>query len=116
MPSTVQILEYLDATGRSPFAHWFERLNPVAAARVARSVYQLEAGNFSNVKSVGNGVLEQRLDVGPGFRIYFGRYGDTMVILLGGSDKRRQSAAIVTAQERWAEFKRRKTSREKPWH
>ena len=61
--------------------------------------------NLSNVKPVGGGVLEYRIDFGPGYRVYFGRDGDTLVILVGGGTKTRQSSDIKNAQETWAEYK-----------
>lgn len=106
--SVVQVLEYLDARGRSPYALWFDKLNANPAAKVAAALYRLGEGNFSNVKGVGRGVFERKIDSGPGYRIYFGKDGESVVILLGGSSKERQREAIVTAQERWADYKRRK--------
>ena len=73
------------------------------------STLQLAVGNWSNGKGVGAGVFERKIDVGPGYRIYFGKDGDRVVILLGGSTKQRQQQAIETAQERWADYRRRKT-------
>src|SRR5712692_1444925 len=99
--SAVQVLEYLDARGRSPYAAWFDKLNANAAAKVAAALYRLEEGNFSNVKGVGEGVFERKIDFGPGHRIYFGKDGECMVTLLGGSSKVRQREAIATAHERW---------------
>jgi putative addiction module killer protein len=107
----VLVLEYLDARGRSPYAAWFDNLNANAAAKVATALYRLEAGNFSNVKGVGEGVFERKIDFGPGYRLYFGKSGETIVILLGGSGKQRQQEAIAAAQERWADYKRRKGAR-----
>jgi putative addiction module killer protein len=78
----VQILEYLDATGDSPYRQWFESLNAQAAAKVTVALTRIELGNFSNVKGVGAGVLEFRIDFGPGYRVYFGKDGDLLVILL----------------------------------
>ena len=104
----IQILEYLDSDGRSPYAHWFEALNAPAAAKVAGALYQMAAGNFSNVKAVGSGVFERILNVGPGYRIYFGRDGQNIVILLGGSSKQRQQQAIEAAKARWTDYRRRK--------
>ena len=69
---------------------------------------RMEHGNFSNVKAVGAGVFEFRIDFGPGLRIYFGRDGDTLVILLGGGSKKRQQQDIAAAQQRWADYKQRK--------
>ena len=65
-------------------------------------------GNSSNVKGVGAGVFECKIDFGPGYRIYFGKDGDRLVILVGGGSKKRQSKDIAAAQERWADYKRRK--------
>lgn len=75
----VRVLEYLDPQGRSPWAKWFDGLNAVAAAKVAMALYRLGEGNFSEVKGVGPGVFEKRIDFGPGYRIYFGKSGDTVV-------------------------------------
>ena len=107
MPTT-RVLEYLDPLGRSPYAKWFDGLNAEAAAKVASALYRLADGNFSNVKGVGGGVLERKIDFGPGYRIYFGKDGDTVVILLGGSSKLRQQEAIEAAKERWAEYRSRR--------
>lgn len=69
---------------------------------------RLERGNFSAAKSVGEGVSELRLDFGPGFRIYFGKDGEQIVILLGGGTKKRQQLDIETAKAIWQEFKQQK--------
>ena len=104
----VEVLQYLDPTGRSPFAEWFDGLNAQAAAKVATAITRIGLGNFSNVKGVGAGVYECRLDFGPGYRIYFGKDGETVVILLGGGTKKRQRRDIDDAIARWQDYKRRK--------
>ena len=71
----------------------------------------MRQGNFSNVKGVGKGVLEFRIKFGPGYRIYFGKDGDSIVILLGGGDKSSQPNDIVAAQRRWGDYKIRKRNR-----
>jgi len=68
----VEVQQYLDPTGGSPFAEWFDGLNGQAAAKVATAITRIGLGNFSNVKGVGAGVYEYKLDFGPGYRIYFG--------------------------------------------
>jgi putative addiction module killer protein len=108
----LSVLEYLDGAGASPFTQWFQTLDAVAAAKVTTAVRRLELGNFSNVKGVGAGVFEYRIDFGPGYRVYFGKDGDAVVILLGGGTKKRQDRDITIAQERWADYKKRK-AREK---
>ncbi len=108
----IEVREFLDSSGRSVFARWFEGLNAVAAARVTVVLTRLGQGNFSNVEGVGSGVYELKIDFGPGYRIYFGKDGERIVILLGGSSKKRQNTAIAAAQAAWAEYKRRKGGRE----
>ena len=103
------ILELLDGKGASPFAAWFDSLDATAAAKVTTAVRRLELGNFSNVKGVGGGVFEYRIDFGPGYRVYFGKDGETLVILLGGGTKKRQDRDIAIAAERWSEYKKRKS-------
>lgn len=97
--------EYLDQFGRSPFGQWFERLAAPAAAKVTVALYRLEQGNTSNVKSVGRGVSELRIDSGPGYRVYFGLDDQTLIILLGGGSKKGQQKDIGNAQQRWSEYK-----------
>lgn len=104
----MHILEYRDVAGSSPFAGWFDGLDAQAAAKVTVALARIEQGNLSNVKGVGAGVLEYRIDFGPGYRIYFGRDGDTLVILLAGGTKSRQQRDIATAQARWTDYKRRR--------
>ncbi len=108
----IEVREFLDASGRSVFARWFEGLNAVAAARVTVVLTRLGQGNFSNVEGVGSGVYELKIDFGPGYRIYFGKDGERIVILLGGSSKKRQNAAIAAAQAASAGNKRRKSGGE----
>ena len=86
----ITIREYIDPDGHSPYAKWFNRLNAQAAAKIATAIFRMEQGNLSNSKGIGEGVFECRIDFGPGYRIYFGKDGDTLVILLGGGTKKRQ--------------------------
>ena len=109
--AAIRILEYLDPEGRSPYAAWFEGLNAPAAVKIAAALYQLAAGNPSNFKGVGLGVFERKIDFGPGYRVYFGRDGESIVILLGGSTKQRQRQAIEAATKRWVDYRRRKDKR-----
>src|SRR5688572_11578625 len=104
MPA-IKIVEYLEQGGVSPFGKWFDRLEPIAAAKVTTALYRLEQGNTSNVKAVGKGVAEYRIDFGPGYRIYFGQEGNVLVILLGGGTKKGQGADIHRAQARWQDYK-----------
>lgn len=86
----MEVLEYLRKDGASPFGEWFARLDAQAAAKITIVVTRLGLGNLSHVKGVGSGVFEYVLDWGPGYRVYLGKDGDKIVILLGG---RHQDAA-----------------------
>jgi putative addiction module killer protein len=109
LPSPVlELRYYLAEDGRSPFEAWFGGLDPLARARVSAVLVRLEQGNLSNTKTVGAGVLEYRIDWGPGYRVYFGRDGETLVILLTGGTKRRQQRDIEAAQAAWSEYRRRR--------
>jgi putative addiction module killer protein len=104
----LSVLEYVDGSGSSPFATWFLTLDATAAAKVTTAIRRLELGNFSNVKGVGAGVFEYRIDFGPGYRVYFGKDG-SVVILVGGGTKKRQDRDIAFARHRWADYKKRRT-------
>ena len=104
----VEVREYLDRDGHSPYAAWSDRLNREAAAKVAAALARVQQGNFSKAKGVGAGVYEYRIDFGPGYRIYFGKEGERFVILVGGGTKKRQQGDIKTAWARWQDYKQRK--------
>ena len=108
----MQVLAYVEASGRCPFRLWFADLDAQAAAKMTIALTRLQQGNLSNVKAVGAGVFEYRNDFGPGYRIYFGRDGEALVILLGGGTKQRQRQDIEAAHERWVDYKRRKKGRD----
>ena len=101
---------YITPGGYAPFAEWFEDRDLVARAKVTRAVARLGQGNFSNVKSVGEGVLELRIDFGPGYRVYFGRDGESLVILLTGGTKKRQRRDIDRARVYWQDYKQGRRS------
>ncbi len=104
----IDVREYLDRQGHSPYKLWFDRLNAQAAAKVAAAVTRLALGDMSNVKGVGSGVFELRIDFGPGYRVYFGKDGERLILLLGGGTKQRQQRDIKTATVNWQDYKRRK--------
>ena len=104
----IVVVEFDNEDGSHPYSNWFASLNVHAALKVRTAIARMENGNFSNVKSVGQGVSEYRLDFGPAYRIYFGKDGDKLVILLGGGTKKRQSRDIETAKLHWKDYKTRK--------
>ncbi len=106
----IRIEEYA-AEGRSPFRQWFDKLDPQAAASVTVAIERLSDGNTSNVKPIGEGAAELRINRGPGYRVYFGWDGKVLVVLLGGGTKRRQQSDIEAALRRWRDYKKRKAQR-----
>src|SRR4051794_7736692 len=98
----LQILQYESEEGVCPFAVWFDGLDTRAALKVRTAIARMEAGNFGDCKSIGAGVLERRVDWGPGYRLYFGRDGAAVVVLLAGGTKRRQQADIAAAKQYWS--------------
>lgn len=103
-----KVTEYLDVSGRSPFERWFNGLDAQAAAKVTAALYRLEQGNSAEVKALGAGIYERRIHWGPGLRIYFGREGMRLVVLLGGGTKSRQQRDIQTAKRLWKEYRQRR--------
>ena len=104
----VQLRYYSAESGQSPFEDWFTDLDAPAAAKVVVALARLEQGNNSNAKGIGEGVFENRIDWGPGYRVYFGMDGDALVILLTGGTKRRQQRDIEAAKAMWRDYKRRR--------
>jgi putative addiction module killer protein len=100
----IEILLY--QKGRStPFSDWLHSLRDAQAAGIVRArLNRIRLGNFGDCKSVGGGVEELRIDFGPGYRVYYGREGSFVVILLCGGDKRTQARDILTAQKHWKEY------------
>jgi putative addiction module killer protein len=103
-----RVLEYLTTDGVSPFANWRQTLNAQVRACIARVTERFVDGNLGDHKGVGDGVVETRIDTGPGYRIYYGRDGETVVILLAGGTKRGQNRDIRNAKDRWNDYKDRK--------
>ena len=103
-----QLREYLDEHGKSPFARWFKNLDAQTAVRVRVALARLEMGGAADIKGLGGGVFEYRLHFGAGYRIYFGKEGDALVILLIGGSKQRQSTDIANAKTLWRDHEDRK--------
>jgi putative addiction module killer protein len=104
----IELLRYQREDGRVPFAEWLEALrDKVAQARIRVRLRQVQAGNFGDSEPVGEGVIELRVHVGAGYRVYCARHGKTVVLLLCGGDKGSQAADIKRAKDLWSEWKRR---------
>jgi len=104
----IELHEYIDGRGCNHYREWVSKLDASVRARIDKSVFRVGYGNFSGAKPEGEGVSAIRLDFGPGYRIYFGQDGATLVILLAGGTKRRQENDIKLARSLWSEYKRRK--------
>jgi putative addiction module killer protein len=95
-----EILICQEESGREPFTEWLNGLNLETRARVRVRIDRLEEGLFGDVKPVGEGVSELRLDFGPGYRVYFGQIGPQIHLLIGGS-KQGQNTNIQLAKKFW---------------
>lgn len=94
--------------GANPFRDWLLSLRDARArARIRVRLNRLRLGNFGDCKSVSDGVHELRISVGPGYRVYFGTLGPTVVLLLCGGDKKAQAASIRAAKKFWHDYKGR---------
>lgn len=103
-----EILRYQREDGREPFTEWLIAVrDKLAQARIRIRLRQVQAGNFGDCEPIGEGVIELRVHVGAGYRVYCGRYGKAVVLLLCGGDKSRQAPDIKRAKELWSEWKRR---------
>lgn len=106
----IELFRYEREDGRVPFTEWLDSMrDKVAQARIRIRLNQVQAGNFGDSEPVGEGVIELRVHVGAGYRVYCGRHGKSVVLLLCGGDKGTQKADIKQAKELWAEWKRRQS-------
>jgi putative addiction module killer protein len=107
---TLEFRYYQTADRKQPFPEWVAALQDrQARSRIGIRVARLRAGNFGDCEPVGEGVLELRIDWGPGYRVYFARVGNVMVLLLCGGDKRTQSEDVKRAKNYFKDYKRRAT-------
>lgn len=97
----IELVVYTAPDGKQPFMKWLEGIDRQARRRVNIALARLEEGTTTSLKSVGGGVHEIRLTFGPAYRIYVGREGNRIVILLHGGTKQRQSDDIDRAKELW---------------
>jgi putative addiction module killer protein len=96
---------------RSRLRHGLQSWSQLRKPRSPRAAIRLEQGNFSTVKSIGQGVFEYRIDFGPGYRVYFGQDGQALVILLTRGTKKRQQRDIEAAHAYWQDYKQSKRGR-----
>ena len=102
-PKTVMI--YANPNGVEPFVAWLKGLrDPSVRRRILMRLRRVEQGNYGDYRSVQDGVYELRFQFGPGYRVYFGEDGNTVVVILGGGDKSTQSRDIDNAKACWKEY------------
>ena len=103
-----EIRVYVTEEGRKPFTEWIASLRDIKArAKIRVRLDRVSLGNLGDCHGVGEGVEELRIDYGPGYRVYFGQEGATIVLLLCGGDKSTQTKDIDTAKRYWNEYRRR---------
>ena len=106
----IEVFRYQREDGQEPFSDWLNALrDKIAQARIRIRLRQLQAGSFGDCEPVGEGVVELRVHVGPGYRVYCGRHGKAVVLLLCGGDKSSQKTDIKRAKALWAEWKGRQS-------
>ena len=106
----LQVEHYRTATGKIPYLQWLTKLKDrTAKAAVIRRSIRIELGDLGDHKSVGDGVWELRIDVGPGYRVYYGMAGKTVVLLLTAGDKGSQSRDIARAKDFWNDYQYRQS-------
>lgn len=104
-----KVIYYETTDRKQPVQEWLYSLRDVMArAKLRARIDRVKLGNLGKCNSVGHGVMELKLDFGPGYRIYFGQMEQTLIVLLCGGDKGTQSRDIKKAQEYWADYKRRR--------
>ena len=104
----IEVFRYQIEDGKEPLTDWLQSLqDKQAQAKIRVRLKRLEAGNFGDCYPVGEGVQELRKHLDAGYRVYFGRHGRIVVILLCGGSKELQPADIKAAKAYWADWKRR---------
>ncbi|MEG4319713.1 MULTISPECIES: type II toxin-antitoxin system RelE/ParE family toxin [unclassified Microcoleus] len=101
-----EIQRYSQPDGRVPFDEWFSSLRDAnAKVKIDTRLDRLQEGNVGDSRSVGEGVCELRINYGPGYRVYFGQVGSTIVLLLVGGDKSTQDRDIRKAKQYWTNYR-----------
>ena len=109
-----EIQSYITEDGKNPFVDWLDSLRDIKAiARIDKRIKRVSLGNLGDCKSIGGGIYELRIDYGPGYRVYFGQLGLTIILLLLGGDKTTQEQDINKAQQYWKDHENRQNSSER---
>jgi len=110
----IELRIYAAPDGKKPFREWVDALKDFEAqGRILARLERIRLGLLGDCKSVGDGILELRVDTGPGYRVYFGKDGRSVVILLCGGSKASQRKDIANAKEFWKDYRRRKDAKQR---
>ena len=101
----IRVVRYIGSDGSDDFGAWLKKQNAETRARIQTRIDRVELGNFGDHKGVGAGVFELRIHHGPGYRVYYGRDGDLLVILLAGGTKKGQARDINRATTNWKAYR-----------
>ena len=104
----IRVVQYVARDGRDRFGEWLRGQTYRVRVRVQTRIDRVMVGNFGDHKGLGQGVSELRIHFGPGYRVYYGRDGNDLVIMLAGGTKKRQAGDIARAQALWQEYKQEK--------
>jgi len=104
MGMLLTVREYIAKDGRSPFRQWLDTLDVAVRARIQARLLRFEMGNLGDHKRIGMGVWEARLMFGPGYRVYFGKEGGSIIIPLAGGEKSSQTQDIRRAKRLWRDY------------
>ncbi|MCA9398512.1 MAG: type II toxin-antitoxin system RelE/ParE family toxin [Candidatus Omnitrophica bacterium] len=100
-----KVIFYVDQKGHEPFAKWLNNLkDPLGYKKIIARLRRLEQGNYGYCRSVGKGILELKINYGPGYRLYFVEKDDSIIILFSGGSKETQKEDIKIAQLYWKEY------------
>lgn len=107
--NAINIVFYTTNTGNQPFVNWQKKLDTQTEAVVLARLARIRSGNFGDCKKIkGGGIYELRVDYGSGYRIYYGKKGTSIIVLLVGGDKGSQNSDIIKATRYWLDFKGKK--------
>jgi len=104
----MEVHVYVDSTGKTPFTDWMEKLRDrKARVKIHTRIDRLRLGNAGDYKTLGNGLFELRIHYGPGYRIYFGKAGESLILLLCAGNKATQRQDVNLAKQYWMDYRRR---------
>jgi putative addiction module killer protein len=108
-----EIIVFSNGKQAEPFTEWILELDSVTRKRIFAKVARLQSGNFGDCKQIVDSIYELRCFFGSGYRVYFGKYREYVVVLLCGGDKSSQSKDIIKAKQYWSNYNEQKIETKK---